>query len=153
MYCKRRFLCRKHCPPSSSSNRLKLIGRSLIFVINEHGAVEGPVTLHDIMGAVVGDLPSVDESDEPPSVQREDGSWLVDGALPIDELQDIFHLDKLPGEGSGNFHAVERFRNDAHGPHTGNRRLLRPGWFAIRDPGHGRAPNRQNISATIVTCR
>jgi putative hemolysin len=61
------------------------------------------------MGAVVCDLPSVNESDEPPSVQREDGSWLVEGALPIDEFKDIFHLDKLPGEGSGNFHALSGF--------------------------------------------
>lgn len=81
----------------------------LIFVINEHGTVEGLVTLHDILGAIVGDLPSLDESDEPYSVQREDGSWLLDGALPIADFKEIFQLDKLPNEGNGNYHALSGF--------------------------------------------
>jgi putative hemolysin len=77
-----------------------------IFVIDEHGSIQGLVTLHDILGAIVGDLPAVDDSDEPPAVQREDGSWLLDGMLPIDEFKDIFELDKLPSEDTGNYQAL-----------------------------------------------
>jgi putative hemolysin len=42
-------------------------------------------------------------------VQREDGSWLLDGMLPIDEFKDVFKLDKLPGEETGNYQALSGF--------------------------------------------
>lgn len=77
-----------------------------IFVIDEHGGIQGLVTLHDILGAIVGDLPALDDSDEPYAVQREDGSWLLDGMLPIDEFKDIFKLDKLPSDDTGNYQAL-----------------------------------------------
>ena len=67
------------------------------------------VTLHDILGAIVGDLPSVDESDEPPSAQREDGSWLLEGALPIHDFKKIFQRVHLPGDVDGNYHTLSGF--------------------------------------------
>ena len=85
-------------------------GRTHIaFVINEHGSTEGLVTLHDIMSAIVGDLPAVDESDEPDAVQREGGSWLLDGMLPIEDLKEIFGIDLLPGEDMGNYSTLSGF--------------------------------------------
>jgi putative hemolysin len=80
-----------------------------ILVVDEHGSVQGMVTLHDILGAIVGDLPSVDESDEPDAVQREDGSWLLDGMLPVDDFKVIFKLDTLPGEETGNYQVLSGF--------------------------------------------
>lgn len=72
-------------------------GRTHIaFVIDEHGGTLGLVTLHDILGAIVGDLPTVDESDEPDAVQREDGSWLLDAMMPIEDFKTIFDLGRLP---------------------------------------------------------
>src|SRR5690606_3669831 len=74
-----------------------------------HGGIEGLVTLNDILGAIVGDLPAVDESDEPYAVQREDGSWFLDGMLPIDDFKALLDIDKLPDEESGNFETLSGF--------------------------------------------
>lgn len=58
----------------------------IAFVVDEHGQFEGLVTLHDLTEAIVGDLPDEDETDRPELVQRMDGTWLVDGAVLIGEL-------------------------------------------------------------------
>lgn len=81
----------------------------IVLVIDEHGSIQGLVTLNDILGAIIGDLPSVDESDEPYAVQREDGSWLLDGLLPPEELKEIFQLSALPGEESGTYETLSGF--------------------------------------------
>lgn len=66
-------------------------------VLDEYGSVVGMITLSDILGAVLGDmLEHGDELEEPRSVQREDGSWLLDGLLPVDEFRDLFDLVELP---------------------------------------------------------
>ncbi|HEX8832597.1 MAG TPA: hemolysin family protein [Abditibacteriaceae bacterium] len=79
------------------------------FVIDEHGGTVGLVTLQDILGAIVGDLPSVDESDEPDAVQREDGSWLLDGMMAIEDVKQIFDIDELPGDETGNYSTLSGF--------------------------------------------
>jgi putative hemolysin len=73
-------------------------GTHMAMIIDEYGTIEGLVTLTDILEAVVGDLPSVDDQEEPKVVQREDGSWLVDGLLPVDELKEMFRIRDLPEE-------------------------------------------------------
>jgi putative hemolysin len=79
-------------------------GRTHIaLVIDEHGTLQGMVTLHDILSAVVGTLPSVDESDEARIIQREDGSWLIDGGVSIEDVKAIIKVDSLPGEQTGNY--------------------------------------------------
>jgi putative hemolysin len=80
-----------------------------VLVIDEFGVVQGLVSLHDILEAIVGDLPSVDDSDERYAIQREDGSWLVDGLLPIDEFKELFGIARLPGEETGNYQALSGF--------------------------------------------
>jgi putative hemolysin len=52
-------------------------------VIDEYGAVEGIITLHDILEAIVGDLPDIDEGLEPDITLREDGSHLVNAGISI----------------------------------------------------------------------
>lgn len=89
--------------------RLRQERTHIVLVIDEHGGIEGLVTLNDILGAIVGDLPAVDESDEPYAVQREDGSWFLDGMLPIDDFKALFDIDKLPEEESGNFETLSGF--------------------------------------------
>lgn len=75
----------------------------LAIVVNEFGQTEGLVTLSDLLASVVGDVPSsVDEL--PLAVQREDGSWLLDGLLPPDEIKDKLGLSSLPEEDLGNYH-------------------------------------------------
>jgi len=75
----------------------KQSGQHVAAVVDEYGAIQGLVTLNDILEAIVGDIRTGDEPAEPQSVQGEDGSWLLDGLLPIEEFQDIFGIRELPG--------------------------------------------------------
>ncbi|PZA07386.1 MULTISPECIES: hemolysin family protein [unclassified Meiothermus] len=71
----------------------------MALVVDEYGGLQGVVTLHDILEAIVGDLPSAEEAeDEPWIVRRDDGSYLLDGALPIEEFKELFDLEELPDE-------------------------------------------------------
>ncbi len=78
--------------------RFKETGIHLAIVIDEYGSVRGILTLTNLLEAMVGDIPHIEELSEPMIVKREDGSWLVDGALPVEEFKDAFHIDKLPEE-------------------------------------------------------
>lgn len=62
-------------------------------VVSEHGVVEGWITLRDLIESIVGELPDSNDPEVPDFVRREDGSWLVDGAVLLDELQDRLSLD------------------------------------------------------------
>ena len=73
-------------------------GVSLGLVIDEYGGLLGMVTLIDILESIVGDLPDSNEDDEQQIVQRPDGSWLLDGMLPVDELKEILNVERLPEE-------------------------------------------------------
>lgn len=79
------------------------------FVVDEYGVIQGLVTLNDILEAIVGDLPSIAQVDEPTVVQREDGSWLVDGMLPIDEFFDVFEIKNFHRDTRSNYHTVGGF--------------------------------------------
>jgi putative hemolysin len=68
--------------------------------VDEYGVVAGLITIYDILESIVGDIPSVDEVDEPLAVQRKDGSWLLDGLLPMDTFKEMFHIEEVPEEGS-----------------------------------------------------
>lgn len=78
--------------------RFKETGIHMAIVIDEYGSVHGIVTLTDLLEAMVGDIPHIEELAEPMIVKRENGSWLVDGALSVDEFKEAFHMDKLPDE-------------------------------------------------------
>jgi putative hemolysin len=67
------------------------------------------VTLNDILEEIVGDIPSVDQLDEPQAVQREDGSWLVDGMLSVEEFFELFEIPELSREQRANYHTVGGF--------------------------------------------
>jgi len=77
-------------------------------VVNEFGITEGLVTLSDLMGTVVGDVLS-GAVESPMAMQRNDGSWLLDGLLPTDELKELLDLSELPDEDLGNYHTVGGF--------------------------------------------
>lgn len=69
------------------------------FVVDEHGGTLGMLTLNDVVGALVGDVGRRGEEPRPRAVQRQDGSWLVDGRLPLLELLDTLSLspESTPG--------------------------------------------------------
>lgn len=76
----------------------KQTGQHICMVVDEYGGLRGLVTLHDVMEGIVGDLPG-GENIQPSAVRREDGSWLLDGLLPIDELEDLLPLkERMPIE-------------------------------------------------------
>lgn len=100
-------------PDSLTVNRLlELFKKSpvhMAFVIDEYGDVEGLVTVNDILGVIVGELPENGLSDKPAIVQREDGSWLVDGILDISQLKEYFELSELLHEREGRFYTLGGF--------------------------------------------
>ena len=81
----------------------------LALVTDEYGGIQGVVTHHDILEAIVGFIPSTGAPAEPRAVRRDDGSWLIDGLMDIDELKEILDLKKLPGEEHGGYHTVGGF--------------------------------------------
>jgi putative hemolysin len=80
--------------------QLRMNHTDAALVIDEYGGFEGLLTVEDILEAIIGDIVAPGEPVEPEAVQREDGSWLLDGTLPIDEVKDLLGIDSLPHEGS-----------------------------------------------------
>ena len=78
--------------------RLRQVKSPLALVVDEYGTIAGMVTLTDVLEAIVGDIPGIDEEGEAEATQREDGSWLLDGMMAVDELQMLLDLDELPEE-------------------------------------------------------
>lgn len=89
--------------------RFKQTGIHLALVLDEYGSVQGLITLADLLEALVGDIPHIDELKEPDTVKREDGSWLINGMLPIDDFKTIFNIDRLPNEDNGFYQTVGGF--------------------------------------------
>ena len=81
----------------------------LALVVNEYGSIEGLVTTNDILEAIVGDIAPANPQFETQATQREDGSWLFDGTLPIDEFKEVFTVPSLPGEGRRNYQTLAGF--------------------------------------------
>ncbi len=107
-------------PVLRALERFKMSGIHMALLIDEYGGIEGVVTLFDLLEAIVGDIPTLGESEEPPVVEREDGSWLVDGLMSIVEFKDYFDLALLPAEGA--YQTVGGFMVLMFGaiPHTGD---------------------------------
>lgn len=81
----------------------------IALIIDEHGAVEGLVTTNDILEAIVGDIALPANQSESYAVRREDSSWLLDGALPIDEFKEIFSVAELPDDNKSGYHTLAGF--------------------------------------------
>ena len=87
----------------------KQTGIHMALVVDEYGVIQGLVTLNDILVEIVGDVPSADELDNPQAVQREDGSWLLDGMLSVDEFFKIFAVNDSQGEHRGSYQTLGGF--------------------------------------------
>jgi len=80
-------------------------GTQLVFVVDEYGEVQGIVTLHDVLEAVTGEF-ATESGEDSWAVQREDGSWLLDGLIPIPELKDLLGLRTVPEEDRDRFNTL-----------------------------------------------
>jgi putative hemolysin len=98
---------------SESTHALKLLEifreeqQSLALVVDEYGDVTGMVTTNDLLGAVIGRVQSGDRVDaEALVITRDDGSMLVDGSLPVDDLRELLGGGALPGEDEHDYHTA-----------------------------------------------
>ncbi|MGQ5523841.1 hemolysin family protein [Chitinimonas sp. PSY-7] len=77
----------------------------MALVIDEYGEIQGLVTLQDLLEAITGEFKSHDSKDAW-AVQRDDGSWLLDGLIPTPELKDRLALRDVPEEDKGRYHTL-----------------------------------------------
>ncbi len=77
----------------------------MAFVIDEYGEVQGIVTLQDLIEAITGEFQPRDPETSW-AVQRDDGSWLLDGHIPVPELKDRLALNTVPEEERGRYHTL-----------------------------------------------
>lgn len=107
VHMERHLLEPTHVPETMPALRLLQIFRTVplhvAFVIDEYGDFLGCVTLTDVMSAVAGEMPEEHRTAPQEFVQREDGTWLVDGLAPIEEVKETL---KLRAETDGDFHTA-----------------------------------------------
>ena len=80
-------------------------GAQLAFIVDEYGEVQGIVTLQDVLEAITGEFKPA-EAEEAWAVQRADGTWLLDGLIPVPELKDCLGLKHVPEEDRGRYNTL-----------------------------------------------
>ena len=85
--------------------QFRLKAARLLFVVDEYGVVQGLLTPRDLLEAITGELQYGAQTDAW-ATRREDGSWLLDGVMPVDELKARLDLDELPGEERGRYNTL-----------------------------------------------
>jgi putative hemolysin len=76
-----------------------------VFVVDEYGEVQGMITVRDILEAITGEF-TTPSAEDAWAVQRDDGSWLFDGLIPVPELKDRLALKELPEEDRGRYNTL-----------------------------------------------
>jgi putative hemolysin len=94
----------------------------IVFVVDEYGIVQGLITPHDLLEAITGELQPAGEA-EAWATQRSDGSWLLDGLMPISELKARLDIRDLPEEDKGRYNTLAGLLMSLSGhlPLTGER--------------------------------
>ena len=85
--------------------QIRASGVEMVFVIDEYGEVLGLATLQDVLEVLTGEF-TPSNAEDAWAVQREDGSWLLDGLIPIPELKDLLGLQGVPEEDKGRYHTL-----------------------------------------------
>lgn len=82
----------------------------MALIVDEFGSVSGLITLNDLLEGIVGDIPGIDETDNPIATQRADGTWLIDGRYQIDRFKELFdYSEEFPDEKEDNFTTIAGF--------------------------------------------
>jgi putative hemolysin len=84
-------------------------GQHLALVTNEFGAIQGLVTMIDVMEAIAGDMPEKGRRHAPEARKRDDGSWLIDATLLVSEFKELLDLAELPHEETAEFKTAGGF--------------------------------------------
>jgi len=84
---------------------LRAASSELVFVVDEYGAVQGIITERDVLEAITGEF-SNPAADDSWAVEREDGTWLMDGLIPVPELKDRLNIKELPEEDRGRYNTL-----------------------------------------------
>ena len=84
----------------------KASGVHIALVTDEYGSIQGVITLHDILEAIVGNVRTLGEPVDIPVVVREDGSWLINGDTPVEDIKKILSVDTFPGEEQGHYRTI-----------------------------------------------
>jgi len=121
---------------SESTHAMKLLEifreeqQSMALVVDEYGEIQGLVSISDLMGAVIGRLLAIENSSKDALVvTRADGSLLVDGSLPMDDLREVLGNTALPSADEGDYHTLAGLCIHHFGriPHVGEHFDV-PGW-------------------------
>jgi putative hemolysin len=83
----------------------RLSRAELVFVVDEYGAVQGVITERDLLEAITGEFGTAADEDSW-AIKRDDGSWLMDGLIPVPELKDRLELKDLPDEDRGRYNTL-----------------------------------------------
>jgi putative hemolysin len=78
----------------------------MVFVVDEYGEVQGIITLRDVLEAITGEFTAAEGTEDAWAIQREDGSWLIDGLIPAPELKDRLEVKSLPDEDRGRYNTL-----------------------------------------------
>ncbi len=115
--------------------QFKKTGTHFAFLVDEYGGIQGLITSNDILKAVVGQEMDIEEKTNPYVVQRADGSYLLDGALMIDEFRELFSIDTLSEEETGNYQTLAGFVINLMGkiPAAGQSVNWRDLWIEVVD--------------------
>jgi len=85
--------------------QFRVSSAELVFVVDEYGEVQGVITVRDVLEAITGEF-SVPADDDAWAVARDNGSWLLDGLIPVPELKDRLGLKELPEEDRGRYNTL-----------------------------------------------
>jgi putative hemolysin len=101
-------------PESMTTIRLlekfREVRQELALIVDEYGDLQGLVTLTDVLKAIIGELHMPQTPEEESMIQREDGSWLVDGSLSLQRFQAGLRLpENWIGDTDGEFHTLGGF--------------------------------------------
>jgi len=137
-------------PPGKLIEAFKKTGKHIALVVDEFGGLQGIVTLNDVMMAIVGNLPEREQRHDPKAVLRQDGTWLVDAMLDIDETKTSLGIDDdLPGEDDNRYSTLGGFllHQIGHLPREGEKFIWDRFEFEVIDM------DRQRIDKVLVTAK
>jgi putative hemolysin len=90
--------------------QLKKNHAELAMIVDEYGDIQGMITLTDVMSALVGEVPAMEDEEAPDAVKREDGSWYLDGGMVLDRFRYLTGATlRFPDEGSDAYHTLAGF--------------------------------------------